>query len=117
MRPAQRPQDQPRGDGAAMSASALPPVTDAHRHAAFEAMHWAGWTYEAAMAYDLRRRLIELRAAVLRTREWDAATHHSAEPIRRIKLDASGNPIGWCTQMVMGPRQPIRQPDLLESAT
>ncbi len=98
-----------------MSASHLPPVTDAHRHAAFEAMHWSGWSYEAAMAFDMRRRLVELRAAQLRTREWQAGTQGSVEPVRRIRLGADGHPIGWCTQLVMGPRQAVRQPDLLDS--
>lgn len=48
----------------------LPEVTDAHRRAAFEAMHWSGWTFEAAMGNDTRRRLIEARAHQLRTRQW-----------------------------------------------
>jgi hypothetical protein len=50
----------------------MPEVTDAHRHAAFEAMHWAGWTFDAAMADDTRRRLIEARAHDLRTKACSA---------------------------------------------
>lgn len=50
----------------------LPEVTDAHRRAAFEAMHWTGWTFEAAMGNDTRRRLIECRAHQLRTQQWRA---------------------------------------------
>lgn len=46
----------------------MPEVTDAHRHAAFEAMRWSGWTFEAAMGDDTRRRLIEARAHQLRTK-------------------------------------------------
>jgi len=47
----------------------LPEVTDAHRRAAFEAMHWEGWTFERAMADDTRRRSVEAYAHHLRTRE------------------------------------------------
>lgn len=50
----------------------LPEVTDAHRLAAFQAMHWTGWTFEAAMGNDTRRRLIEARAHQLRTQQWRA---------------------------------------------
>lgn len=46
------------------------PVTHAHRQAAFTAMHWRGWTFEAAQKVDLRRRLIEARAHQIRTKEW-----------------------------------------------
>ncbi len=51
-----------------MTARAMREVNDADRRAAFEAMHWAGWTYEAAMADDTRSRLVEARAHQLRTR-------------------------------------------------
>lgn len=37
-------------------------VTDQHRQRAFEAMHWTGWTFEAAMADQVRSRLVNLRA-------------------------------------------------------
>ena len=47
----------------------LPEVTDDHRRAAFEAFGWTDWTYEAAMADDMKRRLIEARAHQLRTRQ------------------------------------------------
>lgn len=50
----------------------LPEVTDAHRRAAFDAMHWLGWTFEDAMGNDTRRRLIEARAHQLRTQQWRA---------------------------------------------
>lgn len=50
----------------------LPDVTDAHRRAAFEAMRWTGWTFEAAMADDTRRRVIEARAHQVRTQQWKA---------------------------------------------
>lgn len=48
----------------------LPPVTDEHRRAAWQAMHWAGWTFEAAMADTLRARLVECRAHQLRKQQW-----------------------------------------------
>lgn len=51
----------------------LPPVTDEHRHAAFSAMGWLGWTYEQAMADDLRARLVECRAHHLRKQQWQQA--------------------------------------------
>lgn len=37
-------------------------VTERHRRAAFEAMAWTGWTYEAAMQDAVRSRLVHLRA-------------------------------------------------------
>ena len=80
----------------------LPEVTDAHRRAAFEAMHWAGWTFDAAMQYDMRRRLIEIRAAQIRTAQWQATQMRSVVPIKRIKLGCDGHPIGWATQMTRG---------------
>lgn len=53
-----------------MLSNDMPPVTDAHRQAAFEAMHWTDMTYEQALASDTHRRVIEARAAQLRKREW-----------------------------------------------
>lgn len=44
---------------------ALPPVTEAHRQAAFRAMCWLGWSYEQAMADSVRSRLVNLRARQL----------------------------------------------------
>lgn len=52
----------------------LPEVTEAHRQEAFEAMAWADWTYEQAMADDTRSRIVEARAHLLRTRECQAKT-------------------------------------------
>lgn len=90
----------------------MPPVTDAHRRAAFCAMRWAGWTYEAAMAVDMRRRLIECRAHVLRTNEWLATQQRTVVPVRRCKPGADGHPLKWATQLVMGPLEPIKQTNL-----
>ena len=91
----------------------MPPVTDAHRQAAFENMHWTGWTYEAAMRFDMRRRLIECRAHVLRTQEWKATQQRTVVPVRRCRPGTDGHPLKWCTQMVLGPYQPTQQPDLV----
>jgi hypothetical protein len=91
----------------------IPPVTQAHRRAAFEAMHWAGWTFDAAMANDMRRRLIESRAHQMRTSEYCQAINPTPQAVRRVRLDARGNVQSWCTQIVMGPRTATAQPDLL----
>lgn len=56
----------------------LPPVTDEHRRAAFTRMHWAGWTFEAAMADTLRARLVECRAHQLRKQQWQQQTRQQA---------------------------------------
>ena len=80
----------------------LPEVTHAHRLAAFTAMHWSGWTFEAAMQYDMRRRLVEARAAQIRTDEWKATQRRSVVPVKRVRLGADGHPVSWCTQMTRG---------------
>lgn len=62
----------------------LPPVTEAHRRAAFTLLSWQGCSFEAAMNNPLRRRLIESCAADLRTREaqraqrmaWRGSAYH-----------------------------------------
>jgi hypothetical protein len=91
----------------------MPEVTEAHRQAAFEGMHWKGWTYEQAMQFPMRRKLIECRAAVIRKAEWEATTKRTTVPVRRVRLGLDGHPVGYVTQMVSGPRKPIQQPDLL----
>jgi len=48
----------------------LPPVTEAHRRAAFVAMGWVGWTYEQALADPVRSRVVECRAHALRKAQW-----------------------------------------------
>ncbi len=82
----------------------LPPLTHEHLQRAFEAMHWAGWSFESAMANDMRRRLIVCRAHQLRTREWLATHPATQQCVRRVRLNAQGQVDGWCTQAVMGPR-------------
>lgn len=84
------------------AAADLPAVTDAHRHAAYEAMGWRYRTYEAAMAEPLTRKIIECRAAQMRTAEWRATQRRSVVPVRRVRLGADGHPV-WCTQLASGP--------------
>lgn len=85
----------------------LPDVTDAHRHAAFEAMGWAGWTFDAAMADDTRRRVIESRAHQLRTRQWLASR------VRTERLVPAYDPRHdrWVTRHVPG-EWAAAEPDL-----
>lgn len=76
----------------------LPPVTDAHRAAAFERLAMRGWTLDAALADPLRRRVIEALAHQLRTAEWKAQHAQRTRLVRRLQ-PASGR---WCTQRVAG---------------
>jgi len=92
----------------------LPPVTDAHLQAAYTAMRWYGWSYTAAMRDPVLRKLVECRAATMRTAEWERTTQRTVVPHKRVKLGVDGHPIGWCTQMVNGPHAAIQQPDLLD---
>lgn len=76
----------------------LPPVTEAHRRAAFASLAMPGWTFDAALRDPLRAQVIECRAAQLRTREWQAANDRETVCVRRL------NPITgqWHTQRVAG---------------
>jgi hypothetical protein len=85
---------------------AMPNVTEGHRRAAFEAMHWAGWTYEAAMANTTRRQIIDARAAHLRTAEFQRTATRTVSLVRRVS--PSGN--RWVTQRVPGAWQPEQMP-------
>lgn len=91
----------------------LPPVTDAHRLAAFEAMQWVGLTYAQAQLSDTHRRVIECRAHHLRSKEWLATQQRSVIPVRRVHPGADGHPTRWCTQQGAGPLVPRQQPELL----
>lgn len=81
-----------------MTTPALPEITDAHRRAAFELLAMRGWTFEAAMQDDTRRRVIECRAATLRTRKWRAQHTQAMRPVRRLD-PTTGQ---WRTQRVPG---------------
>lgn len=87
----------------------LPPITDAHRLAAFTAMHWPGWTYEAAMRFDMRRKLIEARASGMRTAEYKAQHPRGPEVVRRYN-PATGQ---WCCQLVAGQHCACTEPELI----
>jgi hypothetical protein len=91
----------------------LPPVTQAHRLAAFELLRMPGLTFTAAMQDDLRRRCIEACAAQLRTREWAKTARRSVVPVRRVRPGLDGHPLRWCTQLAPGPWTTHTQPELL----
>ena len=81
-----------------MPTTTMPPVTDAHRAAAFERLAMRGWTLAAALQDPLRRRVIEALAHQLRTAEWKSRHAQRTRTVRRV--DASGQ--RWCTQRVAG---------------
>ena len=77
-----------------MAPPTLPDVTDAHRQAAFVWLRMPG-TYTAAMADPMWARLIEARAAHLRTAEWQQAhATRTTTLVRRIN-PTTGQ---WLTQ-------------------
>jgi hypothetical protein len=90
----------------------LPPVTDAHRQAAFAAMRWTGWTYAGAMADQTRGKVLECRAAQLRTQQWLQTQQRTVVPVRRCRPGSDGHPMRWCTQLVGGVFELRRQDDL-----
>lgn len=94
-----------------MSRADLPPVTEVHRQAAYALMRWNGTTFAQAMAHPVQGRVIECRAAQLRTQEWERTTQHTVVPVRRVRLGVDGHPVGWCTQMAPGPRVASPQVD------
>lgn len=91
----------------------LPPVTEEHLRAAFVAMRWVGARYDYSMAIPFLRKQVECRAAIMRTAEWERTTKRTVVPVKRVRLGVDGHPIGWCTQMVPGPRVDVRQVDFL----
>ena len=70
----------------------LPPVTDAHRRQAFATQRWPGITYEQAMAVDIRRKIIEVCAHVLRTRQARKAAAQQPYPRERWNADTLFGP-------------------------
>ncbi|MFY8041632.1 MAG: hypothetical protein ACOVOD_01780, partial [Rhodoferax sp.] len=94
------------------AAADMPPVTQGHLRRAHEQMKLPGLTYEQAMAIDTRRRCIEAYAHALRTREWETTHMRCVVPVCRVRLGSDGHPIGWCTQLVLGPHEPLTQPEL-----
>ena len=82
-------------------------VTERHRLAAFEAMAWAGWTYEQAMADTVRSRIVHLRARQLCNAEARVMRRQvvPAEPqrlqayLQRPEVRGTGYPYGATTDM------------------
>lgn len=91
----------------------LPPVTDAHRLAAFAAMHWGAMTYEAAIKFDTRRRVIECRAHHIRTQEWIRTQERTVAPVLRCIAGVDGHPLKWTTQLTPGALQAVTQHDFV----
>lgn len=63
-------------------------VTEAHRRAAFDAMHWMGWTFDDAMADDVRSRLVNLRARQICNAEARALRRHVVYAVTTGHVDA-----------------------------
>lgn len=60
------------------------PLTTEQLQAAFQAFHWHGWTFEAAMADPLRSRLVKGRACDMRTRQLKATGQRTTQLVRRF---------------------------------
>lgn len=90
----------------------LPPVTQAHRLAAFELLRMPGLSFEAAWQDALRRRAIEACAAHLRTREWQRTAARTVVNVTRCRPGLDGHPLRWCTQRAYGPWQATPEPEL-----
>ncbi len=88
----------------------LPPVTMAHRLAAFELMAWPNTTYAQAMQDDTRSRVLCILAARLRTTEWQRATPQTVALVKRCELGLDGHPIGYRTQRVTSYRYAAQTP-------
>lgn len=97
---------------ARLSDAELPPVTMAHRLAAFELMAWTGTTYAQAMQNDTRRQVLAIKAAQLRNEECDWATPRTVSLVQRCELGLDGHPIGYRTQRVPGRRSATPQASL-----
>lgn len=99
-----------------MNKPELPPVTDAHRQQAFAAMHWGAMTYETALKFDVRRRMIECCAHHIRTQEWLKTQERVVRPELRCLLGVDGHPLKWSTQLVLGALQPVTQVDFINQS-
>ncbi|TXH90328.1 MAG: hypothetical protein E6Q78_05135 [Rhodoferax sp.] len=93
----------------------LPPVTLQHRMHAYLVIRPIGVSFEAAMNHPRHaalRKVIECKAALIRTEAWKAVHQRVVTPVRRVRLGTDGHPVGWATQMVMAGFEPIKQPEL-----
>lgn len=91
----------------------MPAITQAHLQAAFALLCIKGETFDTAMQDPIRARIVHACASTLRAKEYTRTHARTVVPVRRIKLDVDGHPIGWCTQLVRGHFDP--QPDLIGS--
>ena len=91
----------------------LPPVTDAHRLAAFAAMHWGAMTYEAAIKFDTRRRVIECRAHHIRTQEWLRTQERAVVPEVYCIPGADGHHSQVVHPVDAGALVPVQQIDFI----
>lgn len=97
------------------TAPTIPPVTLQHLLHAYLIIRPIGVSFEAVFqrpACDTLRRVVECKAALLRTEAWKAAQRKVTKPVRRVRLGADGQPVRWCTQMAHGQYEPILQPEL-----
>ena len=79
-------------DGAARSLkkpSAMPAVSEAHRRQAFAELRLINRSYDEAQGDPVLARLIELRATLLRNREWAAAQGLPTPPPGRTQHNFS----------------------------
>lgn len=72
------------------------PLTTEQLQAAFQAFHWAGWTFEAAMADPVRSRIVKGRACAMRTRQMQATHPRTYSTAHRLN-PATGE---WRSQRV-----------------
>lgn len=93
------------------------PVTDAHRHQAFEIIRPAGCTYTEAMElpqFAVLRRVIEAKAHDLRTAEWLQTHQRSVVRVPRVQMGTDGHPMRWTTQTAPGPYEAIKQQSIFQ---
>ena len=88
-----------------------PPLSDDYLQRAFVLLAYRCTTFTAAMADPLRRQIMHVCAKRLLAMDMEHNTVRTVVPERRIRLGVDGHPIGWCTQMVAGPRVAVRQVD------
>lgn len=66
------------------------------------------------MANDTRKRVIECRAARLRTQEWELTQSITRVMVKRVALGLDGHPVRWITQLAPGPHRTL-DPDLFSN--
>lgn len=76
----------------------MAPLNQEQLRAAFEAMAWTGWTFEAAMADPIRRRVVQARAAKARADQIRSIHSRRVRVVRRFDPSTGA----WRTQRVAG---------------